>query len=704
RNGQFGKINGGYGPNDKYQVGGNANLFDGNRRIALIAQSNNINQQNFATEDLLGVVGTESRRGRGGFRGGRNGGGGGRGGRGRGGNTASVNDFLVAQQSGITQTHATGINYNDKWGKQFDFNGSYFFNDADQEAFELLNRVYFAEEGTGEVYTEENLSQSQNVNHRLNLRMTYQIDSANSIILRPRLSVQTNQGESNTFGQTQLAERLLNQTNNHYRPDLEGWDFNNRLLFRHRFKKRGRTFSVRLTTSYEQKEGNSLLTSTDQFFIDNETADSLNQRAQLQSSAWALSSSIQYTEPLGRHSSLLINYRNSWRTDDSDQQTNDFASTTQDYTSFNESLSNVFTNDYHTQEIGVGYNYRKRRRMVFVFRTNFQWAQLDNLTLFPESEALNRRFTNLLPFLMLRFNFSRQENLRLVYRSQTQSPSVEQLQDVVNNNNPLQLSVGNPELDQSYTHRLFLRYSKTRADKANVYYLLLSATYTQNYIGNRIFLSENDHPIFTQLKLDPGAQLTLPVNLDGYWQLRAYFTYGWPVKAIKSNLNLDLTGNYVRTPGILDDTNNVSQNKTLSVGISLSSNISDQVDFTLSTRSHFNQTNYTLNSAQDEQYLNQASKFRIGWILPAGFVFRSQIQHQWYTGLSDAFNDNYLLWTLGIGKKIFNNQRGELTFSVVDLLRQNTNLQRNITESYFEDVRNQVLQRYALLSFTYHFR
>ena len=47
RNGQFGKIFGGYGYKDKYTTGGNVNIFKGDQRISLIGQSNNINIQNF---------------------------------------------------------------------------------------------------------------------------------------------------------------------------------------------------------------------------------------------------------------------------------------------------------------------------------------------------------------------------------------------------------------------------------------------------------------------------------------------------------------------------------------------------------------------------------------------------------------------------------------------------------------------------------
>ena len=74
RDGKFGQFYGGYGYEDKYRLGGSLNLFDKERRISILGQMNNINIQNFAAEDLLGVV-NSSNGGRG-----RRGGGGGRGG------------------------------------------------------------------------------------------------------------------------------------------------------------------------------------------------------------------------------------------------------------------------------------------------------------------------------------------------------------------------------------------------------------------------------------------------------------------------------------------------------------------------------------------------------------------------------------------------------------------------------------------------
>lgn len=112
QNGSFGKVYAGYGYPDKFIFNGNYNIFNGDQRITLVGLSNNINQQNFAIEDLLGIMAGGGRRGAmgrgsGGSRGGGSPGGGGIMGGG------SIQDFMVNQQGGISQTNAGGINFSD---------------------------------------------------------------------------------------------------------------------------------------------------------------------------------------------------------------------------------------------------------------------------------------------------------------------------------------------------------------------------------------------------------------------------------------------------------------------------------------------------------------------------------------------------------------------------------------------------------------
>lgn len=690
RAGQFGKIYAGYGLEDKYKLGGNFSIFNGDQRISIIGQSNNINIQNFSSEDLLGVVNSSGRRRRGrGRRGGRGGG--------------SVNDFLVQQQGGIAQTHAIGINYSDKWGKKVDVSASYFVNNSDTESIEDLTQTYFDNNVVSEVYNEDNNSNTKNTNHRVNGRIEIKLDSANSLMIRPRLSFQQNDGRSFTFGQTTLNRAVLNRTNNEYDADLSAFNFNNSFLYRHRFAKRGRTISLNLSTTYNEKAGEQFLNSTDEFLSGITDIDTLNQFANIDADGWSLGSNLSYTEPISDNGQLMFSYRNNFKRDKADKETLDFSASTQSFDELNSGLSNFFENQYNTHEARIGYNFRKDKIRV-VTRLSYQSAQLENDQTFPVENRIKQSFNNILPFAMFRYSISRQNNFTMMYRTSNTAPTIEQLQNVVDNSNPLQLSVGNPTLKQSYTHRVFARYRNTNTKTSRVFFALVSANFANNYIANSTYLAESDDPIFTNLDVASGAQITRPVNLNGYLNLRSFITYGIPIYKIKSNLNINLSGSYTKTPGLINELENTTKNSTLGIGIVLSSNISDKIDFTISSQSNFSEVNNALQANANNKYQIQNSSIKLGWVFWKGLVYRTRLQHQLYAGLTDSFNENYWLWNMSIGKKLFKNQLGEISISIFDLLNQNRSISREVTEIYIEDSFTNVLQRYVMLNFTYNFR
>lgn len=684
RNGQFGKVYAGYGYEDRYQVGGNNNFFSGNRRISIIGMSNNINQQNFAADDLLGVVG--SSRGR-------------RGGRGGGGNS-----FNVRQQNGITTTNALGVNYSDKWGKKFNISGSYFFNRSDNSLTQNLNRDFLDIEEVTESYQEFSASNSTNINHRVNARMEYKIDDKNSISFRPRLTIQQNDGADSTFGQTVLGSTLLNDANNVFGSDLSAINYSGNLLYRHRFNTPRRTISFNVSSGYNNRIGTSNLLSQNNYFFPSNRADTLDQFANTDNNGWNMSGNISYTEPIGKKGMLMINTRRTYNQSTSFVETFDYEEETLDYTGFNPLLSNNFDNNNVSQQIGAGYNYRPSRDLMMMVRVTGQRATLINDQTYPIETEVTRSFNNVLPFVMFRYNKSKTENLRVFYRTSTRTPTSTQLQDVLDNSNPLQLSIGNPGLNQAYTQSVFLRYKKTNTDKATVFYTLVSASFTNDHITNSTYLARNGNPIFDNLNVSPGAQLTQPVNLDGYQNFRTFLTYGVPVTPIKSNFNLNLSANYIRTPGLINDELNFSNSYTYGAGITLSSNISENVDFTLTSNTSINQVRNTLIPTSNSQYLDQRTQFTINLISPKGLVFRTEASHQFYSGLSDGFNENYLIWNAAVAQKFLKDRRGELSLTLFDILKQNTSIRRNITDIYIEDVQTEVLQQYVMLTFRYQIR
>jgi hypothetical protein len=176
------------------------------------------------------------------------------------------------------------------------------------------------------------------------------------------------------------------------------------------------------------------------------------------------------------------------------------------------------------------------------------------------------------------------------------------------------------------------------------------------------------------------------------------------VRFIKSNLNLNLTGNLSRIPALTNGALTYSLNNMYRFSMVLSSNISEKVDFTLSSSSSYNRAWSTLGNNQLNQYYNQNSRAMFRLIFWKSLIFETGLTHQYYTGLTGDYNQNYTLLNGGLGKKLFKNDLGELKFSVFDILKQNSNIDRNVTDLYIEDSRSLVLQRYYMFTFTYNLR
>ncbi len=698
-NGQFGKLYSGYGIDNEYRLGGNINFFNGDRRISIIAQSNNINIQNFAIEDLLGVTGSSGRR-RGGPGGGMMGGMRSGGGMGRG---SSVNDFLVSQQGGLTTTHALGINYQDSWGKKWDVTGSYFFNYSDNDNEWISNQYYFTDDGDDQTYYENEVTESVNINHRINLRMEYKPTENDMIRILPRLTVQQNEGSSSLLAESIYGPDMRTTLDNIFSSDLATVNASNQILYRHRFDKTQRTLVAAVTTGYSYNDGTSYQDDNSSYTeLDTITWTLDQQQSILDGNSWNISGNLSYTEPLSKTSSLILSYNNRHDFDISDKETYSLEESTTSYSLLDTAYSNTFDSYYRNNDFGLGYRY-SRRKLMFVFRGSYELSDLINAQEFPTSVKTENSFHAFLPTTVLRYKLDSTSNLFLVYRTNTNTPSLSQLQDVIDNSNPLQLSTGNPDLEQQYTHNMFLRYSTSNMNRGSIFFGLLSASYADNYIGNRTITATTDSTIYHNIVLDNGSQLIVPENINGYYKINSFLTYGIPAAWIKSNLNFNLSANFTRTPGYVNSDLNYSTSQSYGAHAVISSNISENLDFTIAAKSNLQKIQNTLNTVQNSDYVSSNVDFRLDWILWKGLTLSSNIAYQTYAGYTLEDND-YILWNMGIGKKLFANQRGEIQLSVYDLLNQNQNVTQSVTGSYIEETESLALTQYILLSFNYNLR
>ena len=234
RQGIFGKAYAGYGydadteteAKNKYMVGGNVNFFSGSSRLSLIGLFNNVNQQNFSFEDILGVTGNSG-----------GGHGGGRFGRG-------VGQYMVRHQDGVASVNAVGVNYSDTWGSrdQVTFQGSYFFNGTRTVNRARTERWYEDPAPIDTLFT-DGYSRTQNFNNRLNARIEWKIADNQSLMIRPGLSFQSNDPFSTTYGR-QFGESGYSVIDNFEDAFRNGYSVNTSAIYRVRLGKPGRTLTV----------------------------------------------------------------------------------------------------------------------------------------------------------------------------------------------------------------------------------------------------------------------------------------------------------------------------------------------------------------------------------------------------------------------------------------------------------------------------
>lgn len=707
-NGQFGKVYGGYGEDDRYIAGGNINLFNGDRRISLIGLSNNINQQNFTTEDLLGVTGSSGagkrNGGRGGGFGGRSGGGGQRsGGQNYQGDNNSINNFLVGPQPGIATTNALGLNYSDNWSRRVKVTGSYFFNSADNISNTSLTRNYISPQDSGLFYSENNNSESRNFNHRFNFRYENTLDSMNTLIITPKLSLQTYNSNSSLLGSNFSSENILESlTNNTSSSDNMGYNFSNNILLQHKFNTRRRTISLNLGTQVNHKDGTGSLYSGNNYYLSNES-EIIDQHSTQQTDGYTLSANLSYTEPVGDSGQFLFNYTPSYTKNTADKETDNFDSFLSEYSQLDTALSNKYDNTYITQKAGASYRLSKKK-FNFMSGVNFQHAALYGDQIFPATFNMNRTFESFLPQAMFNYKFSTIENIRIIYRTSTTAPSISQLQNVVNNSNTLLLSTGNPDLAQDYEHTLIIRYGKTNKEKGKGFFIFFYGNYVRDYIGNSSFTASADTNIAEGITLKDGSQLTRPVNLDGYWNARAFVTYAIPLTKLKVNLNLNSGFTLSHTPALINGDLNMADNYTLSKGVVIASNISENVDFTLSTTGNYSIVKNSLESTLNDNYYYQTSAVKLNLVFLKNFVFNTTVNYTLYSGISQSYNQDYCLWNASVGYKFLKNQSLELKAGVFDILNQNNSISRNVTDTYIEDSQSNVLNRYIMFNLTYTLR
>jgi hypothetical protein len=400
---------------------------------------------------------------------------------------------------------------------------------------------------------------------------------------------------------------------------------------------------------------------------------------------------------------IQINYTPSYTWNKSDQETDTLNHIDNRFSLLDTILSDKYNNTYFTQRAGLSYRYRNPNLNVAI-GANVQEAILNGTNVFPYSYSTTRTFYSVLPNIMLNYKFKNKSSLRIFYRTSTSAPSISQLQSVINNSNPLLLSTGNPNLDQSYNNSVNIRYGFANGPKGQSLFAFVNVTNTIGNVANSTIIAGQDTLIDHTVLLHRGSQFTLPVNVNGYWSSTALLTYGVAISKIKCNLNLTLGFNYGRTPGLVNNVRTLSNTYVPTGGFVLSSNISEKIDFTIGYTGTYNVIKNTIQTSANNNYFSHTANAKFNWLFWKGFVFNTNLQNTFYHSGTQGFNQDIFLWNLALGYKFLKDKSLDIRASVNDVLNQNSGLSRTVSQTYIEDDRNLVLKRYMLITLTWTMR
>ncbi|MFD2570696.1 outer membrane beta-barrel family protein [Spirosoma soli] len=733
RKGSFGQESIGVGPkpgdNARYNGRVSLNQFNGSRQISVLGMANNINQQGFTAQDL-GLGGSFGGAGQG------QGGGGGsnviRGGAG-GGNFGGQNQV---GSNAITQSWAGGLNYRDAWGKKVDVASSYnisntntFTNQSSRRenvlpTTDVVNGGTPARTDSSFVRYQTNGSTNSNTNNRANLRLDYRLDSLTTIRLIPSVSWLNSSYNNTSQSRTLSGPDTTNTSSTNYRSTGNGLNANNQLLLFRKFRKRGRTVSLNWNVSANDQENIGFNQSQNRFVRANtplsttavsttavsgtatpgsQTAvnglfdRNINQRSSQQTNSMTNSINVSYTEPLSLRQTLEFHYTVSMNRNTSDRIVNDRNESTGQYDRFNTLLSNSFINTFNTNRGGVTW---QTRRLKYSYSLGLDGQQTSMRSDNVRSDTslgridISRTYTSLLPNAMFTYNFARNRALRINYRTRINAPSVNQLQPVFNNTNPLNIQTGNPSLQPEFNQTLSLNFNRFEPNTFRNLFAFLNISRTDNKIVNST--------TFTQA----GAQTTQPINTDGYYTVNGSLVLGQPVKFGEQKANLNFTTNvtYNRGTSFINNQSNQSRNWFVGQGVGISSNFTEKLDLNLVGNINLQSAKYSLQPQQNTTFLNQTVTLDVFYQLPFNFTISTDVYYNRYGGNSASFNQSFTLWNATLAKQLFKQKQAELRFQAFDLLNQNRSIVRNVTDTYVEEVQSQVLNRYFMVSFVYNLR
>lgn len=684
--GFFGRLLGGYGSDKRYESSALLNYFNNKQKISLLASSNNINTSGFSMNEIFDSMG-----------GGRNssfytGGDG----------SFGVNGMRFGGSTGITSSNIFGVTYADQWFKKFDPNVNYFYTSGDTENNSRSRSETFlpTEENPnapGGIVTKKLISESDSrsdsfrYSHNFNTQFEFKIDSTSTVFFAPTFTKANSKSSSTSKSTTRNQDQqLLNESAGSTFDETDNSSFATELTYNKVLDKRGRSFSLSLSTENEINDGSNFNKSETYFYEDETRADIRDQELKKRVSSDLYNGRIEFSEPVADSLTVKAGLNYTKKLSANNREGFNFDAATGRYSEISELLTNYTTSDASTINPYAGINIDKKK-YSFGFTGGTSVINFRNFGRYmSKNYNVNRDYLLPTANAYLRLNIKKSQYLYLNYQYEANLPQTEQLLPIEDLSSALYTTKGNENLKPNKVHSFYLSFSNYDYATRSGYSLYAGGNYNENAVV-----------AFTAVDAT-AKQTTTYGNLDGTYS--GWFGGNWN-KRIKNEgahsykINLGLNGWYSMDKGI---TNN-------QLFTSKEYNIAPKAGFTYEygelltinpiysfTYREAHYSNYDISSTSN--FVHKASLQTTSY-WPKKVVFGNDFTYTYNSNLGSGFKKDFFLWNTSIGYN-FLNDKLMFKVKVYDMLNQNLGTSRYISATGIYDSENTVLKRYVMFSLT----
>jgi hypothetical protein len=676
KNSSFGSVTGGIGTDEERERWDNKisyNRFSTKQQFSVLGQANNVNKQGFSFQDIANFTGNSQRM----MSGGRV-------------DFSSVQNTGAqfsnrGQNYGFMSNIAGGLNYNRQFSKKSDLQSSYFYNHMNRDMNQVTERINFLPNGSFNL-NQSNDQNTLNSNHRVNAVFEHKIDSANNLKITANGGFTQNQVYNNSNSAT-FASDGTKQNDSERRSvnNSDNINFTGTALYRHRFKKKGRFISFNTVLSYNDTKSDGTLNSVNNFYGDTLRKQLINQVNAQTNTAKSFNGSISHTEPVGRRKYLEINYNFLYTNNKVNREVFDV---TDSERIFNRQLSNNYTTDYLFHRPGINYKWNGKKKSVTAGVSLQNSTLTGNLPLF--NTQINRQFTNVLPVLRFKYDPTQTKGLEVNYETAVNEPSVSQLQPVIDNSDPLNINMGNPDLKPEYAHRFNATFRTFDPVKFFSFFVGANANYTTNKILYGQFI---DNKFIRTVK---------PVNVDNDFNAGLNSFMSFPIKAISSRMNFGTGYTFNRAINILNNVETFTFSHSIRGNARYQLNIKEFLEWSVRANISRQMSIFEAENAKDQIFDNITYGTDIEVKLPKDFVFESRLDYWIYKSPTTGFKQELPLLNASLSKLIFKDKSGEIKLAVVNLLNTKVGVEQQTSANFLSNSTIMTLGRYTMFSFTYN--